>query len=438
MARTISIEGKDVALPKGVTVDKGRIRIFFTYRGMPCYEYFKAPKLSGVNIKRAAGLLDSVRNDIAIGRFSYRQRFPNSKNVLKFEGDNHTFAFNITVHNAIDVYLHHITYVEPKAASTLSGYANKAKIIKSYFAHYVRVRDVDIIAISGFKTWGLTQAPNKNSVGLHPKTINECLVVLRWLLHKAREVGIIPEPLADRVASLPLPQESDSEKLERINPFTEIELNAIERLLQHQQGSESDILLMLFNVWVGLSVSELMALSWHDVDMDVKPVTVHIRRAFVKGGYKLPKEKGRVRVLELNANAAKYLKRIRKHSQLMPAEDVDVCQFDNVTFKRESLQFVFRNPRSAKPYHLLALSRAVSAICTLAGIPVRPPNNLRHSFASRFLTWYVPPLIIARQLGHTDDKMIRKHYGVFIPGEGDGIGRIFDRAINDFSAAAKT
>lgn len=39
----------------------------------------------------------------------------------------------------------------------------------------------------------------------------------------------------------------------------------------------------------------------------------------------------------------------------------------------------------------------------------------RHTFASQLLSSYVPLEWVARQLGHSDTKMIKRHYGRWIP-----------------------
>jgi len=44
-------------------------------------------------------------------------------------------------------------------------------------------------------------------------------------------------------------------------------------------------------------------------------------------------------------------------------------------------------------------------------------NQCRNTFASQALSSYVPVEWVARQLGHTDTTMVRKHYGRWIPAD---------------------
>ena len=50
---------------------------------------------------------------------------------------------------------------------------------------------------------------------------------------------------------------------------------------------------------------------------------------------------------------------------------------------------------------------------------IDPPANfhaLRHTYASRLVMKGVPLAVIAAQLGHSDTRMVKKHYGHLSPG----------------------
>ena len=51
------------------------------------------------------------------------------------------------------------------------------------------------------------------------------------------------------------------------------------------------------------------------------------------------------------------------------------------------------------------------------GVRHRGANQCRHTFASQLLSSYVPVEWVARQLGHADTTMVRKHYGRWIPND---------------------
>jgi integrase len=71
---------------------------------------------------------------------------------------------------------------------------------------------------------------------------------------------------------------------------------------------------------------------------------------------------------------------------------------------------------NGKPWAKSAQQRPLAAACEAAKID--PPVNfhgLRHTYASRLTMRGVPLAVIAAQLGHTDTRMVEKHYGHLAP-----------------------
>ena len=94
---------------------------------------------------------------------------------------------------------------------------------------------------------------------------------------------------------------------------------------------------------------------------------------------------------------------------------VEVIQRDNVKRKKEAIRFVFRNGSSGMPWNPASVNRWFTSILKRAKVRHRGPNQCRHTFASQALSSYVPIEWVARQLGHTDTGMVKKHYGRWIP-----------------------
>ncbi|EEB61291.1 hypothetical protein PSPTOT1_3786 [Pseudomonas syringae pv. tomato T1] len=173
--------------------------------------------------------------------------------------------------------------------------------------------------------------------------------------------------------------------------------------------------MILFDCWAGLSLSELIALGWDDVDLEGG--TVMIRRARVETEYKIPKEKSRARRVELIDPAIAYLRAQFEITGAQPAVPITVVQRDNNSTKRENVRFVFRNGQSGEPWHASSVGRWFAGHLKSVGVRHRGPNQCRHTFASQALSSYVPVEWVARQLGHTDTTMVKKHYGRWIPGD---------------------
>jgi len=73
--------------------------------------------------------------------------------------------------------------------------------------------------------------------------------------------------------------------------------------------------------------------------------------------------------------------------------------------------------RNGKPWGKSEQQRPLATACV--GATIDPPANfhaLRHSYASRLAMKGVPLAVIAAQLGHSDTRMVEKHYGHLSPG----------------------
>lgn len=167
-----------------------------------------------------------------------------------------------------------------------------------------------------------------------------------------------------------------------------------------------------FNCWAGLSLSELIALATEDVDLEAG--LVHVRRALVVGEFKVPKERSRVRTIELIDPALKLMREIVAAAKEVPAVGITVIQRDNITSKKTKVRFLFRSSTSGLLWSGKTLSNWFTAHLKIAEVRHRGANQCRHTFASQMLS-YVPVEWVSRQLGHADTTMVRKHYERWIP-----------------------
>lgn len=108
-----------------------------------------------------------------------------------------------------------------------------------------------------------------------------------------------------------------------------------------------------------------------------------IKRALVSGQFKVPKERSRIRVVELITPALTLLQQLMDDSAGYALEEIEVVQRDNITRRVEHLHFLFRSSTSG----LLWSGKTIS-------------------------NWFT-----ARQLGHSDTTMVKKHYGRWIPAD---------------------
>lgn len=83
--------------------------------------------------------------------------------------------------------------------------------------------------------------------------------------------------------------------------------------------------------------------------------------------------------------------------------------------KREKITLLFRSSVNQRPWSGRSLSEWFTGPLKLSKVRHRGANQCRHTFASQALSSYVPIEWVARQLGHSDTTMVKKHYGRWIP-----------------------
>ncbi|MBK1591841.1 tyrosine-type recombinase/integrase, partial [Pseudomonas aeruginosa] len=120
--------------------------------------------------------------------------------------------------------------------------------------------------------------------------------------------------------------------------------------------------------------------------------------------------------VELIDPAMELLKLIMEDARTSEEIEISVTQRDNVTVRKENVRLLFRNCTSGEPWNGRTLSIWFTAHLKRAGVRHRGANQCRHTFASQVLSSYVPLEWLARQLGHSDTTMVKKHYGRWIPG----------------------
>jgi len=383
-------------LPKGVEINGSRLRIHFMYRGARCREPMPGKKITAASIKYAGNKRLLVVTEIAEGKFDYVAHFPESKRALAFAGEVGTDP-DRTVKQGVDRWL--TVQKEKRASSTIINYTSKANHVLAWKGPR-KIRDVSKSDLELFQASLLKQ-------GLAPKTVNDIFTIVRGVWADAFGDGIIKANPLDRITNI----QGDDEQ-ENADPFTRDEIDLIAAA---DPSCMPNVRMILFNCWAGLSVSEIIALGRDDIDQ--KAGGVWVRRARVISEYKVPKERSRLRFVELIDPALDLLDEILKDSAESAPQVIAVTQRDNITQRTETVQLLFRNCISGLPWTVQSVRTWFSKHLKLAGVRHRGANQCRHTFASQALSSYVPVEWVARQLGHTDTTMVRKHYGRWIPAD---------------------
>jgi integrase len=235
--------------------------------------------------------------------------------------------------------------------------------------------------------------------------VNDIFTVVRGVWADAFGDGILKANPLDRISNV-----GSDVDLDHADPFSRTEIELIGKADPERR---TDARMIEFNCWAGLSLSELIGLAVEDIDLEAG--LVHVQRALVVGEFKVPKERSRVRVVELIDPALELIKEIVAAAKEAPTVEITVVQRDNITSKKMKVRFLFRSSTSGLLWSCKTLSNWFTAHLKKAEVRHRGANQCRHTFASQMLSSYVPVEWVARQLGHADTTMVRKHYGRWIP-----------------------
>ncbi len=204
---------------------------------------------------------------------------------------------------------------------------------------------------------------------LSPKTINNCLIVLRRMLRVARKRGLIAQVPEFEMLKAPPPD------------FDFLDFEEADRLVAAAEGQLRTMILVALRT--GMRHGELLALRWQDVDLVAGRITV--RRNVVRGIVGTPKS-GKPREIPLGEDVLGALK---AHRHLRGPLVFCDAGGDMLTDSEQK--------------HPLAHA------CRRAGLRSVGWHTLRHSFASHLAMRGVALKVIQELLGHASILMTMRY-----------------------------
>lgn len=333
------------------------------------------------NVERAKKLADLIKLEIQLDQFNLAKHFPNSKHLKKNQMSYYIEQYKELIRREV-------------APSTFDGYESNIKT--HVYPRWAKVnpKDIDTTIV---RKW-INQLKDR----LAPKTIREVVTRLASIHELWRQENRIAYNPFETIVI----QQLDGTEPD---PFTKTEISMI--LNTESDYDIGNLLPCLF--WTGFSISEQIPIAWEDIDL--KSGTITIKRNYVKGFYKVTKNRRRNRKIKLLDPAiAAFRKQYAITGNRYP-KVVDVLQRDNRTYKQEKLRFVWINEEQNSTFEYYELRYRWNKHLQKAKVRGRGINHGRHTFASQLLSsGQVPPEWIAEQLGHSDTSMIYKHYGKLI------------------------
>jgi integrase len=218
--------------------------------------------------------------------------------------------------------------------------------------------------------------------GLSRTTIRSARVTLRRALGDAQRDSLITR----NVAALARPPSVERREMRAL---TKAE---VARLLQATADDQFGPLFALA-IGSGLRLGEIVGLSWDDIDLDDRRLTVRRTMARAYGGgydFAEPKTKRSRRTVMLPALAVDALKR-QKARQAATRLAAGTAWQDT-----RNLVFTDVVGRSVQPGHV---SKSFRAVADRLGLPVRL-HDLRHTAATLMLAAGVPLKVVSETLGH--------------------------------------
>lgn len=200
----------------------------------------------------------------------------------------------------------------------------------------------------------------KIAAGLNLKTVNNHLAVLRMSLRCALEWELIKLAPVIKRLTLP-PQKYDYLTVEECGDL----INAAEGIWQD---------MIVTALGTGLRFGELIALTWDDVNMQLKELTV--RQAFSRGVLGSPKN-NRTRRMPMTDSVYETLKHLQKNESYVFTSD-------------------------GRPLRQVACIKKLQRICKKAGLRKIGWHCLRHTFASHMAQAGANLVAVQNLLGHSD------------------------------------
>ena len=168
-------------------------------------------------------------------------------------------------------------------------------------------------------------------------------------------------------------------------------------------------LALLIMAFAGLRLGETLALRLRHIDFVGKTLTVS--ETFKRGRFGSTKT-GRMRKVDLPELLVAALREyaVRRRNEMLKSgsgEEADLLFPDSDKGNRQ-------------PYSQRKIQTTLKKVCKLAGLRVRNPHDLRHTYATILLVAHQSPAYVQKQLGHSSIKTTVDIYGHWISGEGRG------------------
>jgi len=379
-------DGRGVA-----AASESSIQITFQYRGRRCREKIRL-KPTPANLKRAERHRAAILVAIEAGTFDYAATFPDSPNAARFAD---LPGQVLTTEQYLTDWLR--GQKKHLKASTYEGYR---KIVD-----YQLIPRLGQIKLADIKRRDLRDWMDEMDAS------NKRLANIQSVLRKALSDAVEDELLDDNPLTRYTYRKTQPPlKRDTVDPFTPAEQQAIiEKCLPPMANQ------VQFALWSGLRTSELVALTWQDIDF--RRGVIIVDKALTqaaKGAIEDTKTRAGRREVKMLGPARAALQAQKAHTYLTGGP----------VFVHPVKGTQWSGDQEIRKYWVRLLRQAQ--------VRYRRPYQTRHTYASMMLSAGEHPMWVARQMGHSNWAMIIRVYGKWMPSADDQAG---SRAEEKFAAA---
>lgn len=374
------------------------IEISFQYKGQQCRERIKLQPTT-INLNRAErhrlAILDSIEADT----FDYGKTFPNSINAKKFANSP---GNTITV----EKYLLRWWKTEAPELKASTRAIDQRIIYNQIIPEFGHLNLADLTWMN-IREW-------VRSNNWSAKTQNNKLSVLRRALNEAVETEFIDKhPMQGKVIRKRKTRSATVRpRKDAVDPFDNKERDI---LIETATGQLRN--LIKFDLWTGLRLSELFALTWDNVDWINSRIYIGGALTHAATEIESTKTEAGERTITLLSPALAALKAQKKHTFLADKE-------------------IFQNPYTSERWtgDMALRARQWKTLLKRAGVRWRPPGQMRHTFASMMFMAGEQPQWVAEQMGHRDWTFTARTYYRWIQKDSNGAGQ---KAVDKWDAENK-
>ncbi len=394
-----------------------KLYLDFRYGGVRCREQTLLTD-TAANNRKLTKLMNQIDADIRLGCFVYSEYFPESKNATKFVKEDIQARRKkeelLGAYKTASKELQGITSISfedfahewfaENEVRWKTSYVNSMKIY--LFSYLVgEFGDVNVDQISRpdiLKYRAKLMQPKPDGTKLSTDFVNHVMTPLRMILREA----------ADRYGFRCQFENIKPLRVEKrdVNPFT---LEEVMEFLSTVKREYRNYFTVRF--FTGMRTSEIDGLKWRYVDFRLGVVSV--RETYVQGQMDTTKTLGSARDIKMSSMVVEALK---EQYELTGDGEYVFCNAEGNPLDKGNIRDRVWKPTLEK-----------------MGIAYRRPYETRHTAATLWLAAGEAPEWIARQMGHSNTKMLFEIYSRFVPNLTRQDGSAFERLLKEVKERTK-